>query len=268
MYEKFYNNYSNSDCIDNYDSYAFESRTTFDQSEIDKWMKINGYSMKRISLEADDDPFADIGNDDTAGGDDFGGGDDPFAADAGGGTDNDDPFGGIGEDTGGGDPFGGGDDGGGFDFGGASDDGGDIFGDSGNSEEEQQKAKERAMILDRAKSIKEDFDISRQIRTNFPKKFLELKQIALNNINILERTVLDKQEYDEVLRGIIVEYERMYDLLEAYISVMAKKTYEDIFATYVSIHTSFIRLKNLYLRISGVDKKDYELEESKYSEVI
>ena len=266
MYEKFYNNFTNSDSIDNYASYAFESRETFDQSEIDKWVQVTSFRRSQIALEADDDnPFGDIGED--TGGDDFGaGGDDPFDADAGGGDDTD-PFGGIGEDTGG-DPFGGGDDSGGFDFDGASDDGGDVFGGGDQSEEEQQKAKEKAMLLDRAKSIKEDFDISRQIRANFPKKFLELKQIALNNINMLERTVLDKQEYDSVLHGMIVEYERMYDLLEAYIEVMAKKTYEDIFATYVSIHTSFIRLKNLYIKITGIDKDLVEQEESKYSETI
>ena len=272
MYEKFYNNSTNSNSIINYATHAFESRETFNESEIAKYLYLDTFlnNKSAISLEADDDPFGDIGEDTGGFGDDMSSDSgDPFAADAG-GDDGSDPFGDIGDvsDTGGGDdPFGG--DSGGFDFDSASDDGEDIFGGGDEqSEEERQKAKQKAMLLDRAKSIKEDYDISRQIRANFPKKFIQLKQTLIVNINTAERTVLDKPDYEEVLRGIVVEYERMIDLVEAYIEVMAKKTYEDIFATYVSIHTSMIRLKNLYIKICGGDKKDIELEESKYSEII
>lgn len=265
MYEKFYNSGINSNSIDNNATYAFESRETFNREEIEKFKYLDMFfGKKTISLEADDNPFGDIGEDTG----DMSGGDDPFAADAGGGGDED-PFGGIGDvDTGGGDPFGG-DDSGGFDFGSASDDGGDIFGGGDEQSQEQaEKEKQKALLLDRAKSIKEDYDISRQIRANFPKKFLDLKDIILVNINKAERTVLEKQEYESTLKGIVVEYERMYDLVEAYIEVMAKKTYEDIFGTYVSIHTNLIRLKNLYIKITGIDKKEIEQEESKYSETI
>lgn len=257
MYEKFYNSDFNSTSIVDNVTYAFESRETFTESEINRFKYLNQFFQpSTISLEADDDPFGDIGEDD--GGMDAGADDNPFG-----------DIGDVGGDDGGGDPFGGDDGGGGFDFDSASDDSGDIFGDDGGgSEEDAQKAKEKALLLDRAKSIKEDYDISRQIRANFPKKFLELKQIVLTNVNILERTVLDKQEYDETLRGMIVEYDRMYELIEAYLEVMAKKTYEDIFATYVSIHTSLIRLKNLYIKITGIEKDDIEQEESKYSDTI
>ncbi len=259
MYEKFHNSSTVNNSVKHYDSHAFESRETFTSGELEKYSFIDKFCKPSvISLEADDDPFGDIGND-TGGMDDFG-------SDAGGGEDN--PFGDIGEGfDDGGDPFGG-DDSGGFDFDSASDDGGDIFGSDDSDSEAAKKAKQKALLLDRAKSIKEDFDISRQIRANFPKKFLELKKITINNINLIERTVLQKVEYEDTLRGLAAEYERMYELLDAYILVMAKKTYEDIFATYVSIHTNMIRLKNLYIKITGLDKDEVEQETSKYANTI
>lgn len=257
MYEKFFNSGIISDSVESYDSYAFESRETFTSREINEFEVINKfYPVKTISLE-DDNPFGDIGSDD---------GGDAFADDGGGG---DNPFGDIGDglgDTSGADAFG--SDDGGFDFDSATDDGGDIFGDSGDGGDEAEKAKQKALLLDRAKSIKEDFDISRQIRANFPKKYLEIKDAIQTNIRKIERTVLDKVEYEDVLQGIVKEYERMYELIEAYIGVMAKKPYDDIFATYVSIHTNLLRLKNLYIKIAGLDKKFIEQEESKYSDTI
>ena len=255
MYEKFFNSGIVGNSIEPYDSYAFESRETFTNREINQFEVLDKfYPVKTISLE-DDNPFGDIGADD--GGDTFG--DD---------TADDNPFGDIGDglgDTSGGDAF---SDDGGFDFDSAADDGGDIFGDSGDGEAEAEKAKQKALLLDRAKSIKEDFDISRQIRANFPKKYLEIKDAIQTNIRKIERTVLDKVEYEDVLQGIVKEYERMYELIEAYIGVMAKKPYDDIFATYVSIHTNLLRLKNLYIKIAGLDKKFIEQEESKYSDTI
>lgn len=247
MYEKFIN----CDTVDSstvyHDSNAFESREVFTFGERADWEYVNILSMKSISLE-EDDPFGDIGE-----------GMDDGPADSGGdvgGMDDSDPFGGIGGDDGG------------FDFDSADDSSGDIFG-SDDSGGDDQREQQKALLLDRAKSIKEDFDISRQIRANFPKKFLEMKEILLGNIDKMERSMgkVDHQ-YEDVLRGMIVECERMYELIEAYISVMAKKPYEDIFATYVSIHTSMVRLKNLYIKITGLDAQDVELEESKYDDTI
>lgn len=255
MYEKFVNRSTFSNSSKYNANNACESRETLTRGEIiERWLYINHNlgDLRRISLEADEDnPFGDIGEGmDDAPMDD---GADPFASDGGMSGGDSDPFGGIGDDTSGG-----------FDFDGASDDGGDIFGGDGDDQRQQSKQ----VLLDRAKSIKEDFDISRQVRANFPKKFLELKTIISNNLDRLRRTVLDKTEYESVLSGMIVEYERMEELIEAYIEVMAKKPYEDIFATYVSIHTNLIRLKNLYIEITGLDKKEVELEESKYDTTI
>ena len=253
MYEKFHNSNIVSHSSKHNDSYAFESRETFNEGEIEQFRYLNMfYSPGIISLEADDNPFGEVGDFDDSG--------DDTAFDSGG---DDNPFADIGGDDGG-DPFAGGDD---FDFDSASDDSGSIFGDDSN-DDNAKKEKQKALLLDRAKSIKEDFDISRQIRANFPKKFLELKKITLNNITLLERTVLQKVEYEDTLKGMVAEYERMYELLDAYISIMAKKTYEDIFATYVSIHTNMIRLKNLYIKITGLDKDEVEQEDSKYANTI
>lgn len=253
MYEKFVNNYTLSDrTVDNVTN-AFGSRETFTPREIAQWeyVKNNLSKYNTLSFEADDDnPFGDIGEGMDSGTDDV------FADDSGTQDMGSDPFAGIGDDTGG------------FDFDTADDSNDDIFGGGDDNSDSEERNKQKALLLDRAKSIKEDYDISRQVRANFPKKFLEMKKILLSNIDKLERTVLDKTEYDDVLKGMVVECERMYELVEAYIEVMAKKPYEDIFATYVSIHTSMVRLKNLYIKITGLDKKEIELEESKYDTTI
>lgn len=237
MYEKFFN-----DCGSvNNDTYSNESREDdrFVGRNYDQVVLLNQFMKPgSISLEAgEDDPFGGIGDVDD-GGADFG---DTTGGDAGG----DDPF----DDIGDGD----------FDFDGADDNTDDLFGSPDDDQSAEQKRK--ALILDRAEAIKEDYDVSRQIRTNFPKKFLELKTILGNNIRLAERTTVD-QQYDDVLAGIVTEYERMLDLIEAYIEVMAKKTYDDIFATYVSMHTSLMRLKNLYIEITGGEVTDED--RSKY----
>lgn len=251
MYEKFVNNPTLSNSTISSDKNAYGSREALTSREIAQWEYVENSlsNFGTLSFEAEGDPFGDIGEGMDSGTDDV------FADDTGRQGVGDDPFSGIGDDTGG------------FDFDGADDSSADIFG-SGDENSDSERSKQKALLLDRAKSIKEDYDISRQVRANFPKKFLEIKQILLSNIDKLERTVLDKPEYDNVLNGMVVECERMYELVESYIEVMAKKPYEDIFATYVSVHTSMVRLKNLYIKITGLDKKEVELEDSKYDTTI
>lgn len=187
-----------------------------------------------FGFEADDDnPFGDIGDD--------AGGDDVFSDD--GGSD-DNPFGGIGDDSGD------------FSFDDLGDDSGDFFG--GDSGEDQQKKKEEALKLDRAKAIKEDFDISRQIRADFPERFLAMQDIIANNISIVERTTPPSIEFSSVLSGMIDEYQKLKELISAYIEVMPKKPYDDIFATYVSFWSSMMRIKNLYLKITGTEEENEE----------
>lgn len=257
MYEKFYNNRAINSSTKYNATDVSESRETAGKVSVAEFELMNSYTRRSISLEADDEnPFGDIGDDTGTGTDDFGG-DDPFGSDDAGGETGGDPFGDIGDDTGG------------FDFDSADDSTGDLFGDdSGNNNQNAERERQKALLLDRAKSIKEDYDISRQIRANYPKKFLEMKNILLLNIDRMQRTILQNAEHEEVLSGMITECERLLELVETYIEVMAKKPYEDIFATYVSIHTSMLRLKNLYIKITGLEKEDIEQEEGKYSSTI
>lgn len=222
--------------------------------DLDKMLPINvvridGRRMYSIGMEADD-PFADIGNDDAAFGDDSGGGgmdagdafasgnDDPFGSGSTSGGqsegDSSDPFGGIGDDSGGGDdPFGG-------------------MGDDGSGEQQQQNAKKK-IKLDREKTIKEDYNISRQIRQNFPKKFLMLKDIISNNINIIERTVVTDSRFEQILMKMVKEYENIVQIINTYLDVIPRKTYEDIFGTYVSVHSAMMRLKQMYMKLTNYD---------------
>lgn len=237
---------------------GLESESTLYFNDLDKLfpissIRINGNKSYIIGMEAEDDPFGDIGQDNA----DFGGtedsGGDPFdAGDAFGSGDGGDPFADVGTDSGGGDPFGG--------------DGGDPFGDVGggdsddpfggmgdDSGQNQQNQASRQIKLDREKTIKEDYNLSRQIRQNFPKKFLMMKDIITNNITILERTVVTDERFDTIVAKMVAEYEKIYDLINTYLDIIPRKTYEDIFGTYVSIHSAMMRLKKSYLQLTNYD---------------
>lgn len=220
---------------------------------MEKWfpqytLSLNSSFRNIVAMEAEEDnPFGDIGADDGGdsgmdAGDAFASGDDnPFGdigSDDGGGGDSD-PFGDMGSD----DPFGG--DSGGDDdpFGG--------FGDDSGSDDKKKAAKK--ITLDREQTIKEDFNLSRQIRQNYPKKFLGLKDIITNNINVLERTVIADEKYDSVIHKMVEEYEKVKTVIDAYLDVMPRKTYDDIFGTYVSVHSAMMRLKNMYIKLCNID---------------
>ena len=212
-------------------------------------IRINGSLNYIVGMEAEDDPFGDIGQDNAAFGDDTGG-DGLDAGDAFGSGDGGDPFADIGSDSGGGDPFGGGDSGDPFgDMGG----GDDPFGGMGDDQSQEQKQASRQIKLDREKTIKEDYNLSRQIRQNFPRKFLSLKDIITNNITILERTVVTDERFSNIINKMVTEYEKIYDLINTYLDIIPRKTYEDIFGTYVSIHSALMRLKKSYLELTNYD---------------
>lgn len=243
FYEEFYNNMFNSNESssgeidaekDKKRTLSFESTKIISSEEIDAIYPLSNLSVsKRISrfygLE-DDNPFADIGED--TGTDDTGG--------------DDNPFGGIGDDTG--------DDGGFFDD--LGDDSGDFFGDSGGDNEGE--GKKNPLVLDREKSIKEDFSMSMQVRSNFPEKFLQLKDIINTNISIIERSVPETQDIQEVFSGLIREFQRTQELVDAYISVMPKKPYEDIFSTYVALWSTMKRLKDVFVKVTNSEELDEE----------
>lgn len=242
---------------------GLESKSNLYFNDLDKLfpinsIRINGDKNYIIGMEAEDDPFGDIGQDNA----DFGGtedsGESSFdAGDAFGSGDGGDPFADVGADSGGGDPFG--------DVGGG--DSGDPFGGMGDdSGQNQQNQASRQIKLDREKTIKEDYNLSRQIRQNFPKKFLMMKDIITNNITILERTVVTDERFDTIVAKMVTEYEKIYDLINTYLDIIPRKTYEDIFGTYVSIHSAMMRLKKSYLQLTNYDNPDdmQALEEHDY----
>lgn len=242
---------------------GLESESSLYFNDLDKLfpinsVRINGNKNYIIGMEAEDDPFGDIGQDNADfGGTEDSGGDSFDASDAFGSGDGGDPFADVGADSGGGDPFG--------DMGGG--DSGDPFGGMGDgSGQDQQNQASRQIKLDREKTIKEDYNLSRQIRQNFPKKFLMMKDIITNNITILERTVVTDERFDTIVAKMVTEYEKIYDLINTYLDIIPRKTYEDIFGTYVSIHSAMMRLKKSYLQLTNYDNPDdmQALEEHDY----
>lgn len=230
--EKFYNLFINGDCGSDLKKDAKPCRE--ECREIETKYSLENLAISKdlakfyrgVSFE-DDNPFGDIGDDsqdDTSSG-------------------SDDPFGDVGSDSGD-DPF---------NFDDMEDNSDDFFSDENNDNGE---AKQKALTLDRAKAIKEDFDISRQIRDNFPDKFLAMRDIINNNILIVERTNPTSNDYNEVLIRLIEEYNKLNDLISTYIKVMPKKTYEDIFGTYVSFWTTMMKLKDVYLGITDTEEED------------
>lgn len=242
---------------------GLESESNLYFNDLDKLfpinsIRINGDKSYIIGMEAEDDPFGDIGQDNA----DFGGTEDSGgssfdAGDAFGSGDGGDPFADVGADSGGGDPFGDVGDG----------DSSDPFGGMGDdSGQNQQNQASRQIKLDREKTIKEDYNLSRQIRQNFPKKFLMMKDIITNNITILERTVVTDERFDTIVAKMVAEYEKIYDLINTYLDIIPRKTYEDIFGTYVSIHSAMMRLKKSYLQLTNYDNSNdmQVLEEHDY----
>lgn len=232
---------------------GLESESNLYFNDLDKLfpinsIRINGDKNYIIGMEAEDDPFGDIGQDNADfGGTEDSGGNSFDAGDAFGSGDGGDPFADVGADSGGGDPFG--------DVGGG--DSGDPFGGMGDdSGQDQQNQASRQIKLDREKTIKEDYNLSRQIRQNFPKKFLMMKDIITNNIAILERTVVTDERFDTIVAKMVAEYEKIYDLINTYLDIIPRKTYEDIFGTYVSIHSAMMRLKKSYLQLTNYDNPD------------
>lgn len=230
--EKFYNLFINGDCGSDLKKDVKTCRK--ERGEIEAKYALENLVISKdlakffrgVSFE-DDNPFGDIGENSQDGVQD----------------DSSNPFGDVGSDSG--DDL--------FNFDDMEDSGDDFFGD-GN--DDNGETKQKTLTLDRAKAIKEDFDISRQIRDNFPDKFLAMRDIVNNNILIVERTNPSSNDYNDVLVRLIEEYNKLNDLISAYIKVMPKKTYEDIFGTYVSFWTTMMKLKDVYLGITDTEEED------------
>lgn len=193
-----------------------------------------------------DDNSSDDSSDDSSGGDDWG---DWGSDDSSGGDDN--PFGG--DDSGGdsgGNPFDdGGDDSGGDFFGSSDDSSDDFFG--GGDDDNEKKQKKKVIKLNRKKTIEDEHDMNKQVRAVFPKRFLELQDIIKANISMCERVVIQDSEHIELFDQVIQEYNRLGDIVDAYLNVIIDKPHDDIFATYFSIYANLSKLKDIYNELVG-----------------
>ena len=228
------------------------------------------YPIWTISLE-DDNPFdgigedSDFGGDEDSGADNSSGDDNPFGGDNSGGSDDsggfgggdDNPFGG-GSDSGGGDDSGGNpfDSGGDDDFfGGGDDDSNDFFGGGDDSGDGEKKQSKKAIKLDRKEIIKQEYDINKQVRSVFPKRFLELQDVIKANISMCERVVIQDNSHIEIFDKLIAEYNRLAKIVDDYLAVMIEKPHDDIFSTYFTIFTNLSKLKDIYNDLLNNDEK-------------
>ena len=188
---------------------------------------------------ADDNPFGgdDSGSDDDGG---FGGDDNPFGGDAGGGDDGGNPFGGGGDD----DFFGGGDD-----------DSNDFFGGGDDSDDGDGKQKKKEIKLNRKEIIEQEYDVNKQVRSIFPKRFLELQDVIKANISMCEKVVIQDASHIEIFDKLIAEYNRLAKIVDDYLAVIIEKPHDDIFSTYFTIFTNLSKLKDIYNDLLNNDEK-------------
>lgn len=251
------------------DKIGEESQTAFegkyrDYEYIDQSLEALSLNYPRwtIALE-EDNPFDGVGEDSDFSSDDTGdetsdnnddsnpfGGDDSSSGDSfGGGDDN--PFGGNDASDDGGNPFGGGSD---DDFfGGGEDESNDFFG--GGDEEGEKKQKPKEIKLDRKAIIDQEYDINKQVRSVFPKRFLELQDVIKANISMCERVVIQDNSHIEVFDQIIAEYNRLAKIVDDYLSVIIEKPHDDIFSTYFTIYTNLSKLKDIYNDLVNNEEK-------------
>lgn len=187
----------------------------------------------------DDNPFGgdDAGSDDGGG---FGGDDNPFGGDAGGGDDGGNPFGGGGDD----DFFGGGDD-----------DSNDFFGGGDDSDDGDGKQKKKEIKLNRKEIIEQEYDVNKQVRSIFPKRFLELQDVIKANISMCEKVVIQDASHIEIFDKLIAEYNRLAKIVDDYLAVIIEKPHDDIFSTYFTIFTNLSKLKDIYNDLLNNDEK-------------
>jgi hypothetical protein len=188
---------------------------------------------------ADDNPFGgDAAGSDDGGG--FGGDDNPFGGDAGGGDDGGNPFGGGGDD----DFFGGGDD-----------DSNDFFGGGDDSDDGDGKQKKKEIKLNRKEIIEQEYDVNKQVRSIFPKRFLELQDVIKANISMCEKVVIQDASHIEIFDKLIAEYNRLAKIVDDYLAVIIEKPHDDIFSTYFTIFTNLSKLKDIYNDLLNNDEK-------------
>ena len=215
------------------------------------------YPRWTISLE-EDNPFDGIGTDDddmSSYDNDAGFGDNndtstddnPFGDDNQSGAGDDNPFdfgGDSNDDSGSDDDF----------FSGGDDDSNDFFG-GGDDDDNQNKKPKKEVKLNRKEVLKQEFDINKQVRSVFPKRFLELQDVIKANISMCERVVIQDASHIDVFDQLIEEYNRLANIVDDYLSIIIEKPHDDIFATYFTIFTNLSKLKDIYNELVNNDEK-------------
>lgn len=235
------------------------------EGNISNWERIDNtlealslnYPRWTISLE-EDNPFDGIGTDDddmSSYDNDAGFGDNndtstddnPFGDDNQSGAGDDNPFdfgGDSNDDSGSDDDF----------FSGGDDDSNDFFG-GGDDDDNQNKKPKKEVKLNRKEVLKQEFDINRQVRSVFPKRFLELQDVIKANISMCERVVIQDASHIDVFDQLIEEYNRLANIVDDYLSIIIEKPHDDIFATYFTIFTNLSKLKDIYNELVNNDEK-------------
>jgi len=264
-------NLDNKNTIEKTDLQANKTRKedqTALEGNLSNWERIDNtlealslnYPRWTISLE-EDNPFDGIGtssDDNDAGFDDNNDtstDDNPFGGDDNNSSDNDhtnigddNPFdfgGDNNDDNGSDDDF----------FSGGDDDSNDFFGGGDNNDDNQNKKPKKEVKLNRKDVLKQEFDINKQVRSVFPKRFLELQDVIKANISMCERVVIQDASHIDVFDQLIEEYNRLAKIVDYYLSIIIEKPHDDIFATYFTIFTNLSKLKDIYNELVNNDEK-------------
>jgi shell matrix protein len=140
-------------------------------------------------------------------------------------------------------------------FSGGDDDSNDFFGGGDDNDDNQNKKPKKEVKLNRKDVLKQEFDINKQVRSVFPKRFLELQDVIKANISMCERVVIQDASHIDVFDQLIEEYNRLAKIVDDYLSIIIEKPHDDIFATYFTIFTNLSKLKDIYNELVNNDEK-------------
>ena len=169
------------------------------------------------SVEADDDPFADLAD-----------GLDTDESLPDGGT-NDDQFG---DDV---------------SFDSFEDSSDSIFGSDDWSEDgdSNSETKAKALEVSRSDLLNESYNLGSQVRAAIPKKIADLNNIIDYNIDIINKNLhRNSDKYLDDLLFVKESYEEIKKSVEEYLTIIDSKTFDDIFSDYV-VFLSLIDKANL-----------------------
>lgn len=184
-----------------------------------KSLKITEDNVKHYSLEAEDDPFADLGDGLDSGGDLPTG---------------EDSFGDGGEDV---------------SFDSFEDTSGSIFGDDFGSDmsgEDSDGAKAKALEVSRSDLLDESHNLGMYIRRVTPKKIHSLIDIIDFNIEIVNKGI---QKYGKLLDDFILVKESYSDIKEninEYLEIIDSKTFEEMFSDYAVFLSLIDKVNDMY----------------------